>query len=93
MIIESCIIEFIKLFVNSLLFYLFSPTCLIKSIKHEHSCKILYLNSKMFANIVKIHIFVVKNSQLKHGLPPVIGRVISHFRVDITLAQSSKRSP
>ena len=27
----------------SLTFYLFSPTCLINSIKHEHSCKILYL--------------------------------------------------
>ena len=27
-----------------LAFYLFSPTCLINSIKHEHSCKILYLN-------------------------------------------------
>ena len=27
----------------SLAFYLFSPTCLINSIKHEHSCKILYI--------------------------------------------------
>ena len=27
----------------SLAFYLFSPTCLINSIKHEPSCKILYL--------------------------------------------------
>ena len=27
----------------SLAFYLFSPTRLINSIKHEHSCKILYL--------------------------------------------------
>ena len=26
-----------------LAFYLFFPTCLINSIKHEHSCKILYL--------------------------------------------------
>ena len=28
----------------SLAFYLFSPTRLINSIKHEHSCKILYLH-------------------------------------------------
>ena len=26
-----------------LTFYLFSPTCLINSIKYEHSCKILYI--------------------------------------------------
>ena len=26
-------------------FYLFPPTCLINSIKHEHSCKILYLSA------------------------------------------------
>ena len=30
----------------SLAFYLFSPTRLINSIKHEHSCKILYVNNK-----------------------------------------------
>ena len=48
----SCIIEFIKLNAKkeikcsaSLTFYLFSPTRLINSIKHEHSCKILYLLS------------------------------------------------
>ena len=28
---------------TSLTFYLFFATCLINSIKHEHSCKILYL--------------------------------------------------
>ena len=28
---------------KSLAFYLFSSTCLINPIKHEHSCKILYL--------------------------------------------------
>ena len=31
----------------SLAFYLFSPTRLINSIKHEHSCKILYLFGHM----------------------------------------------
>ena len=31
----------------SLAFHLFSPTRLINSIKHEHSCKILYIKSKL----------------------------------------------
>ena len=44
--------EFIKLVAKkikcsaSLAFYLFSPSCLINSIKHEHSCKILYVFSR-----------------------------------------------
>ena len=29
----------------SLAFYLFSPTRLINSIKHEHSCKVLFVTS------------------------------------------------
>ena len=33
-------------FSASLAFFLFFPTCLINSIKHEHSCKILYLQSQ-----------------------------------------------
>ena len=31
---------------GSLTFYLFFPTRLINSIKHEHSCKILYIKIK-----------------------------------------------
>ena len=38
---------------TSLAFYLFSPTRLINSIKHEHSCKILYCYS--FSNITNKH--------------------------------------
>ena len=29
---------------GNLAFYVFSPTCFINSIKHEHSCKILYIS-------------------------------------------------
>ena len=47
----SCIIEFMKLVAKkeikceaSLAFYLLSSTRLVNSIKHEHSCKILYIH-------------------------------------------------
>ena len=47
---ENCFIKFIKLGAKkeikclaSLTIYLFSSTRLINSIKHEHSCKILYV--------------------------------------------------
>ena len=36
---------------TSLAFYLFFPTCLINSINHEHSCKILYLSQRHTVNI------------------------------------------
>ena len=35
----------------SLAFYLFSSTRLINSIKHEHSCKILYITSNLTTSI------------------------------------------
>ena len=52
-LIESniCAPEFIKLITKkdkcsaSLAFYLFPPPRLVKSIKHEHSCKILYISN------------------------------------------------
>ena len=39
-------------------FYHFSPTCLINSINHEHSCKILYLSDPgicLYIIVVSIH--------------------------------------
>ena len=40
------LLNFFKLVAKSLAFYLFSPTRLINLIKHEHSCKILYVTMK-----------------------------------------------
>ena len=49
--------------------YLFSSTCLINSIKHEYSCKILYMtditiNNRYFrsSNVVKFSCTMTKNS-------------------------------
>ena len=63
----SCIIEFINLVgekeikcLASLAFYLFSPTCLISSIKHEHSCKILYTILSVNVTLEWREIYVIK---------------------------------
>ena len=37
----------------SLAFYLFSPTRLINSVKHEHSCKVLYVINNVMATRYK----------------------------------------
>ena len=53
-------IEFITLVakvikcLTSLIFYLFSTTCLINSIKHEHLCKILYAFNKKLEDTKKL---------------------------------------
>ena len=47
-IYETCCEKEIKC-EASLAFYLFSSTCLINSIKHEHSCKILYIHYRRVA--------------------------------------------
>ena len=43
----------------SLAFYLFSPTRLINLIKHEHSCKILYLCNRIWNCILQSHILAI----------------------------------
>ena len=40
----------------SLAFYLFSPTRLINSIKHEHSCKILYIEHSISKILYEGHV-------------------------------------
>ena len=43
---------------TDLAFYLFSPTRVINSIKHEHSCKILYVSSITY--VLKLCAFVLQ---------------------------------
>ena len=51
---------------TSLAFYLFSQTCLIKSTKHEHSCKVLFLF--FFVYFAKLIIVLVKKIP-EHPVP------------------------
>ena len=74
----SCIIEFIKIVAKkaikcsaSLTFYRFSPTRLINSIKHKHSCKILYLavllinfgNTTLWGNLIIFYFELLPEAQ------------------------------
>ena len=93
----SCIIEFIKL-VASLAFYLFSPTRLINSIKHEHSCKILYiiwglsiLSVRPYPSMPEIKVNKEDVTKLLHKLNPskasgpdlIPARILKELAVEI----------
>ena len=51
----------------SLAFYLFSPTHVINSIKHEHSCKILYICTKRSTH-VRFSISATRGALMKDPL-------------------------
>ena len=62
----------------SLTFYHFSPTCCINSMKHEHSCKIFYINktvSNLMPVLIVLHAllicFLCVYDQEEHAVPAV----------------------
>ena len=76
---------------TSLAFYLFSPTCLIKSIKHEHSCKILYflcISSNCGSNCIVIvsRILFQVCTETWIYISPTRPKVIKHFSCSTQLS-------